>query len=1191
MRTVVAWADKVQERDGAKQSIYDMAFRPDGSQLVVAAGNRVLIYEGSDGDLLQSLKGHKDTVYCVSYSKDGKRFASGGADKTVIIWTNKLEGILKYSHNDSIQCLAYNPVTAQLASCTATDFGLWSPEQKSVAKHKVSSRILSCSWTNDGQFIALGLYNGNVSIRDKNGDERVKIERNAPVWCLSWNPSRDEPYDLLAVGDWDQKLAFFQLNGRQVGKDRELGFDPCSIGYFTNGEYLCIGGSDRKVSLWTKEGVKLTHIGERDDWVWCCHPKPKQNYVGVGCNDGSLAVYQLIFSTVHGLYQDRYAYRDFMTDVIVQHLLTEQKLRIKCRDYVKKIAIYKDRLAVQMPDKVVIYELSHDDAGELHYRVREKIAKKMDCNLLVVTSNHIILCQEKTLQLFDFQGTREREWSLEAQIRYIKVIGGQPNREGLLVGLKNGQILKVFINNPFPIQLVKQNTSVRCLDLSASRQKLAVVDELNMCIVYDLKTKELLFQEPNANSVAWNTDHEDMLCFSGNGMLNIKASTFPIHSQKLQGFVVGFKGSKIFCLHIYAMQSIDVPQSATLYRYLEKKDFLNAYRVACLGVTDDDWQLLAMEALQNMTLDIARKSFIRIKEIRYLELIARIELMRSQSKFDDSYFLGEVMAYQGKYHEAAKLFVKAGHAAKAVEMFSDLKMYDQAKLYATDSGDATVKDLIKKQANWSEEVGDVKSASDMYIAAGEHLTAIKMLGEKGSVNELQEIARKLPHTESEALQLCASHLMRLKETEAAKEIYERVGDKESLLKLHVQAEKWEEAQVIAKENPELSSEIFLPYAQWLAVNDRFEESEDAFLRAGKPEEAAKVLEQLTFNAVTEERFDDAAHYYWKLSIEELNMVKNRISDLTKDDEKHVKRFRELQSKADIYYAYHHIHRFVGDPFTTTAPMSLFNMARFLLTKVAKNCPIGVSKANILYTLAKMSKQLGAFKLARTAYDRLQTMRLPSNWIDEVDTTSVSIRSKPFTDREDLLPVCHRCSNSNPLLNNQGDVCVGCQQEFIRSFNSFEHLPLVEFILPDDLPDEQAAKLLDSQLYVDSNRGGNSGGGWKETKQQKIQTLSFNTPEAEASSDPFTRLLSETLDASEPIRVNESILRSMQRNEVFIKKWPTPALKTQYFKSMIPEAPIVMCHGCNRFYDEEEYELVILQKGFCPFCHQVSTRKL
>ena len=33
--------------------------------------------------------------------------------------------------------MAYNPITQQLASCTASDVGLWSPEQKSVAKHKV----------------------------------------------------------------------------------------------------------------------------------------------------------------------------------------------------------------------------------------------------------------------------------------------------------------------------------------------------------------------------------------------------------------------------------------------------------------------------------------------------------------------------------------------------------------------------------------------------------------------------------------------------------------------------------------------------------------------------------------------------------------------------------------------------------------------------------------------------------------------------------------------------------------------------------------------------------------------------------------------------------------------------------------------------------------------------------------------
>eukprot|EP01047_Picozoa_sp_COSAG01_P070906 COSAG01_NODE_10870_length_2065_cov_5.939471_2_plen_106_part_01 len=102
----------------------------------------------------------------------------------------------------------------------------------------------------------------------------------------------------------------------------------------------------RKVSLYTKEGVKLVTIGEREDWVWCAAARPKQNYVAVGCNDGTITMYQLIFSTVHGLYRDRYAYREHMTDVIIRHFITEEKVRIRCRDYVKQIAVYKDRLAV-----------------------------------------------------------------------------------------------------------------------------------------------------------------------------------------------------------------------------------------------------------------------------------------------------------------------------------------------------------------------------------------------------------------------------------------------------------------------------------------------------------------------------------------------------------------------------------------------------------------------------------------------------------------------------------------------------------------------------------------------------------------------------------------------------------------------------------------------------------------------------
>ena len=78
--------------------------------------------------------------------------------------------------------------------------------------------------------------------------------------------------------------------------------------------------------------------------------------------------------------------------------------------------------------------------------------------------------------------------------------------------------------------------------------------------------QELLFEERNASSVAWNSEFDDMFCYSGNGMLSIKTADFPLHQQKLQGFVVGFKGSKIFCLHYVNMQTIDVPQSSSMHR-------------------------------------------------------------------------------------------------------------------------------------------------------------------------------------------------------------------------------------------------------------------------------------------------------------------------------------------------------------------------------------------------------------------------------------------------------------------------------------------------------------------------------------------------------------------------------------------------------------------------------------------------
>ena len=67
--------------------------------------------------------------------------------------------------------------------------------------------------------------------------------------------------------------------------------------------------------------------------------------------------------------------------------------------------------------------------------------------------------------------------------------------------------------------------------------------------------------------------------------------------------------------------------------------------------------------------------------------------------------------------------------------------------------------------------------------------------------------------------------------------------------------------------------IWLPYADWLSANDRFDEAQEAYKKANRPDLSLRIIEFLTYNAVIEKRFQDAAQYYWLLSAESLRLVK------------------------------------------------------------------------------------------------------------------------------------------------------------------------------------------------------------------------------------------------------------------------------------------------------------------------------
>ncbi|KAI1724928.1 intraflagellar transport protein like protein [Ditylenchus destructor] len=733
------------------------------------------------------MRRHKELVYAVAFAHNGEKYASGSQDRTVIVWSDQHEGLLKYTHNEAIQCLAFATHSIVLLSCSVGDFG--------------GLNIL--------------IFGRNVSLSQPTGEEMNRIERpgKEPVWSLQFtlvSSSSGVHGELLVVADWNQSVGFYSHDNGQVAHktDKVLDYDPTAVHLFPNGCFFLATGGD------------LGAMAQLDAWPWCMAFRQKPYCVVVGCVDGSLACYQLMLNTIHALHKDRYAFRENQTDVVVQQLQRQKSTRIRCNDLVRKVAIYNNRLAIQLTDKVLVYRQSSGDkeGDPLDYKLLDRINQSFDCSLLVVCTNHVILCQDRRLTCYDLKGIKQREWIMESMIRYIKVVGGPPGRETILVGMRYGVVSKIFVDNPFPVEVVRLKSMIRCVDISLSKRKLATVDEEGICVIYDTETKEILNQEPNMSSVAFNCENDDLVCYSGFGTLNIKSHWFTPYQQRLE------------CL--------EIPLTSQLLQFLDHKMFREAYDLASLGVTERDWKMLGSDALENMEFPIAKKAFYRIRDCRSLLLINELEEMHIRGCSLEE-MRAVLYAHTRRFREAAQLLQAMNAEQRALEMFADLRMFDQAQEFLANSSPETQKQLLRRKAEWAHNSNDMVLAADIVINA----------------------ARKLDRSEANLLREIGNYLAKKGEFTAATTIFNRINDVKSIINMHMNAGHWEDALALAERNPSMNADVYLPYARWLAERDRFDEAQLAYSKAGHDQEALQVLEQLTENAVQESRFADASYYY------------------------------------------------------------------------------------------------------------------------------------------------------------------------------------------------------------------------------------------------------------------------------------------------------------------------------------------
>eukprot|EP00494_Astrolonche_serrata_P027748 UN28012 len=158
-----------------------------------------------------------------------------------------------------------------------------------------------------------------------------------------------------------------------------------------------------------------------------------------------------------------------------------------------------------------------------------------------------------------------------------------------------------------------------------------------------------------------------------------------------------------------------------------------------------------------------------------------------------------------------------------------------------------------------------------------------------------------------------------------------MGDISAKLKLYMEFHNWDLAfDLVKKESSLKESDIYLPYAKYLAMQDKFEEATQAFRKAGQPKEAIKLLEQLLNSAIDEKRYQKTAKYFWLLSYECLKLVSDDTKQITKQDNTIAKdNFWTYYQKAEAAYAFKFIDDFSFMPFITQAPEQIFRIAQFV----------------------------------------------------------------------------------------------------------------------------------------------------------------------------------------------------------------------------------------------------------------------
>lgn len=599
-------------------------------------------------------------------------------------------------------------------------------------------------------------------------------------------------------------------------------------------------------------------------------------------------------------------------------------------------------------------------------------------------------------------------------------------------------------------------------------------------------------------------------------------------------------------------------------------------------MTAVEWEWLGFAALEELTFEVARKAFQRSENITLLNLIDNLQ-ERLDSGEKRLSILGDILAYRGRYADAARNFRVAGRDDRALNLYIDLRMFNKAQEFVGEGEGGAA--LARRRAEWARHVNEPRAAAEMYLAAGDVQKAAQIMAETGKRDMLIELVRKLDKAASGPLRHVAEALVAVGDPTTAADVYERLGDFKKVAELAVLAGEWTRAFSLAKEHIECRAEVYIPYAHRMARDNNFVDAQKAYHMAGETSMALRVFAILVGNAISEERFSDAGYLHHLLAMQCLETANTKEKT---ERARLLNRYYDNDRLSRMYHAYDAVHRCIHEPFSLSQPDALLNAARYVLSLLGSGSPpIGISIFCLNLCLAKQAKALNASAIAKQTLDKILGLQIPQKFQESVELLILKTRAGGFPNSasserlplrdEEVAPLCWRCRRHAPLLSVLS--CPHCKHYMAHSHATHEVLPLVQFIPAEGISDSEAIELLERTSLPETSEN--------ENIQNGTEILTFDEPIDHV--DPFLEKVEEG-DDSGVVLCSRQALLDLNPASVLIINLPPP-LNKKFYRNMLPELPIIACQYCYKLFYMEDFEIQLVTKGQCPFCRHSSSTEI